>query len=118
MPGVSGTAFKGSKKLRDDMWQNSGYGLYMSSRVCRMGGSFFIGSHDDGLFLSSWSAAPSGKVYHKFGFAGTCVRLIIKPSQVSNLSSRLNQFSLEGRAIAERHAGTVLEASTASQMVT
>lgn len=118
MPGVSGTAYKGSKRMRDDMWQNSGYGLYMTSRICRLGGSFFIGSHADGLLLSADDSAPNGKKYFKFGFAGTCVRLIIKPSRLSNLSSRLKQFSLEGRLLAEKISGTVLEPSTASQMVT
>lgn len=113
MPGVSGTAFKGSKLTRDDMWQNSGYGLYMTSRICRLGGSFFIGSYEASVLLS-----PAGKNYQSFGFGGTCVRMIIRPSQASNLSSRLKQFSLEGRKIAEQLKGTILKASTASQMVT
>ena len=41
LPGVSGKMYKGVKKRRNDEWQNSGFGLYMTSRICRNGGDFF-----------------------------------------------------------------------------
>jgi hypothetical protein len=113
MPGISGTAFKGTKINRKDFWQNSGFGLYMTNRICRLGGSFFIGSRSSSVFLSS-----EKKEYFRFHFPGTAIRLSIRPSNVSNLASRLKMFSLEGREIAKKIRGSVVDASAASQMLT
>ena len=113
MPGISGTAFKGSKISGKGVWQNSGFGLYMTNRICRMGGDFFIGSHKSSLFLK-----PSVKQTFEFDFPGTVLRLSIRPSEATNLRSRLLLFSEEGRKIAENLKGAVIEASTASQMLT
>jgi hypothetical protein len=113
MPGVSGTAFKGSRINRADVWRNSGYGLYLTSRICRLDGEFFLGSYEAAMSLTA-----KGKTYHDFDFSGTCVRMVIKPSQSANLSSRLKQFSIEGKELAEKIRGTVLKPSTASQMLT
>lgn len=117
MPGVSGTAFKGSKINRKDIWGNSGYGLCVTSRICRLGGDFFIGSHSSSLRLSS-SPQKKEKEYLPFGFDGTALRLTIRPSEAANLQSRLKQFSLEGAKAAAQIRGTVLKASTTSQMLT
>ena len=117
MPGVSGTAFKGSKLNRKDIWSNSGYGLYMTSRICRLGGVFFIGSHSSALRLSS-EKKMNKKDYLPFGFEGTALRLTIRPSEAANLQSRLKHFSEEGARVAAQIRGTILKASTASQMLT
>ena len=114
MPGVSGTAFKGSKiNARKDDWKNSGYGLYMTTRICRLGGDFFIGSYDSGILLHT-----GRKKYLKLSHNGTLLRLTIKPSQATNLRSRLLQFSNEGKVIASQIQGTVLTPSSASHMLT
>lgn len=113
LPGVSGTAFKGSRINRKDVWGNSGFGLYMTNRICRMGGDFFIGSRDASVFLS-----PAKKDYFGFRFDGTVLRLAIKPSRVRNLKDRLREFSAEGSRIAAQMYGSVINASAASQMVT
>lgn len=42
MPAVSGKAFKGARQKQKGPWANSGFGLYMTSRICRNGGTFFI----------------------------------------------------------------------------
>lgn len=114
LPGVSGTAFKGSKiNTRKDDWKNSGYGLYMTNRICRLGGDFFIGSQDSGVSLKE-----AGKEYHKVSHNGTMLRLTIRASEVSNLTSRLLGFSEEGKVWASRLRGTVLTPSSASHMLT
>jgi hypothetical protein len=113
MPGVSGTAFKGAKRNRKDIWQNSGYGLYMTSRICRLGGDFFIGSHTAAIHLDAKS-----KDHLNFNFQGTGIGMTIRPSQTANLQSRLKLFSEEGREIGARITGVTLKASTASQMLT
>lgn len=43
MPGVSGNPQAGRGQ---EVWQNSGYGLYMTNRICRNGGRFMICSGD------------------------------------------------------------------------
>lgn len=53
LPGVSGKMYKGVKERKHDEWQNSGFGLYMTSRICRNGGSFFIVSNDSSVLLTS-----------------------------------------------------------------
>lgn len=40
MPAISSKNFKGVIIDRDDPWHNSGFGLYMISRICRLGGAF------------------------------------------------------------------------------
>lgn len=39
-----------------DDWQNSGYGLYVSSSLCTLGGHFILASGNDATFLNnSWA---------------------------------------------------------------
>jgi hypothetical protein len=58
------------------------------------------------------------KDYLSFGFEGTALRLTIRPSEAANLQSRLKYFSEEGARVAAQIKGTILKASTASQMLT
>ena len=53
LPGISGKMYRGVKRRSNDAWQNSGFGLYMTSRICRAGGSFFIASSGAGMLLDS-----------------------------------------------------------------
>ena len=114
LPGVSGTAFKGSKiNSRKDEWKNSGYGLYMTNKICRSGGDFFIASGNSGILLEQ-----SKKSDFSISHAGTLLRLTIRPSRVANLNSRLLAFSEDGKIQAAKIKGTVVTPSTASQMLT
>lgn len=113
LPSVSGKMFKGIKVRKNDVWQNSGYGLYMTSRLCRHGGNFFIGSGD-----SSFQLQGQNKTYFNFSHKGTIIRLVMRPSQIGTLNEKLLQFSKEGKEIAKGIKGTKLLASKASQMLT
>lgn len=113
LPGVSGKMYKGIKVRRDDVWQNSGYGLYMTSRLCRHGGDFFIGSGN-----CSFQLKNQNKSYFTFDHNGTVIRLVMKPSQIGTLSEKLLRFSKEGTEIARDIKGARLLASKASQMLT
>lgn len=118
LPGVSGKSYRGAKQ-RPNMsqdkryWQNSGYGLYMTGRMCRSDGSFFIGSHDSAVFLRG-----DEKHYPKFEFPGTVVRMVFRPSAIGKLKDALQSFDAEGREIARTIQGTVIGASAASRMLT
>lgn len=113
LPSVSGKMYKGIKVRKYDVWQNSGYGLYMTSRLCRHGGDFFIGSGNCGFSLKD-----KDKKYYDFKFEGTIIRMVLRPSEIGKLQPRLLQFSKDGNDIARGLKGTRVLASKASQMLT
>lgn len=113
LPGVSGKMYKGVKKRRDDEWQNSGFGLYMISRICRNGGDFFIVSNDKGIFLDGKSKQDIACKYK-----GTALRLCIDTSRISSYNDMLAQYRNEGFAAAKIFAGEdAVEPSIASTML-
>jgi hypothetical protein len=112
LPGVSGTAFEGVRRDPYDYWANSGFGLYMTSSICREGGEFLICSGRAGLSLKD-----DEKEEITMETAGTALRLRIRPSRVSKLSTRLAALSKAGEAMARELKGAVVNASAASRMV-
>jgi len=113
LPGISGKMFKGVKKRRDDEWQNSGFGLYMTSRICRNGGDFFIASNDKSLFLDR-----NSKQDIECNYLGTALRLRIDTSKISTYSEMLAQYRTEGYAAAKKFSGKdAIEPSVASTML-
>lgn len=90
MPGVSG---KGAivKRLRHRTpWTNSGYGLYMTSRICRKAGSFLIGSGSAALQLSQSTEASA-----PWDHTGTAVRLELGVGNLDAISVALERFRRE-----------------------
>ena len=93
--------------------QNSGYGLYMTSRVCRQAGSFSLYSGTAGLKLGL-----NAKVDIPSDLRGTAVQLIMDTRMMAGLEGRLAQFTREGATASRQMAGSVqIAASTASQML-
>lgn len=113
LPGVSGKMYKGVRKRKNDDWQNSGFGLYMTSRICRNGGDFFIVSNDKSIFLDKTSKQDLECKYQ-----GTALRLRIDTSQMSSYNEMLAQYRREGYAAAQKFAGKdAIEPSVASTML-
>jgi hypothetical protein len=113
LPGVSGKMYKGVKKRMHDDWQNSGFGLYMTSRICRNGGSFFIASNDKSIFLSQ-----AGKEDMECNYKGTALRMCINTKRITNYSDMLKKFKEEGYATAKKIGGAdALQPSLASTML-
>lgn len=115
MPAISSKNYKGAAIDTNDPWHNSGFGLYMISRICRLGGSFLICSGDHGIKLDE-----SGKEHIDLLHIcrGTAVRMVLNTSKLSELSSMLAKFRDEGYEIAKQIKNVgVYEASTASQML-
>jgi len=113
LPGVSGKMYKGVKKRMNDEWQNSGFGLYMTSRICRNGGSFFIVSNDKSFLLDK-----STKQDMECKYKGTALRLRIDTSRISKYSKMLAEYRNEGYETAKRFAGKdAIEPSVASTML-
>lgn len=111
MPGISGKAYKGARINRNDIWANSGYGLYMTSRLCREGGSFFIASGNTGLYLSE-----NKKRYLETPFQGTALKLTLNTTRLSNIDSTLSRFRDEAYAL-DKTEQKILTASKASVML-
>jgi len=114
MPAVSGKAYKGSTRQRGP-WANSGFGLYMTSRICRNGGNFFIASGESGMMLTK---AKGGKSYVDCAYDGTAVRLVIKTDQISSLSESLKKYREDGFAFQQKYREIVnINPSAASLML-
>lgn len=115
MPGISSKNFKGARVNRNDPWHNSGYGLYMTSRLCRNGGAIYVSSGDHGILLDG-----SGKTHYNLGHycQGTVIKLDLLISKLDQLSSQLQLFRKEGYEIASKIKGIgFYTASSASQML-
>ena len=114
MPGISGNTYEGIKIRKDDVWQNSGYGLYMNYRLCNEGGSFFIGSGSQGLYRTD--GEPN--TYYDINYQGTILRLVMNSSNLRDISLTLERFRDDGQKIAHKLGkGAVLNASTMSIML-
>ncbi len=94
-PGISGRAYEGGPKLRNDAWANSGYGLYMTSQICARGGSFALCSGDRGILRT----LENEKAFD-VGFTGTAIRLCIYVPEVRGLNEALSEFSKRGENLA------------------
>lgn len=115
MPAISSKNFKGVRVDRDNPWHNSGFGLYMISRICRLGGSFLICSGDHGIALDE-----NGKRHIDLGhrISGTAVRMVLNTSKLTDLSQMLARFRNDGYEIARKIKGVgIYTASAASQML-
>jgi len=113
LPGVSGQAYNGKRSLNKGVWANSGFGLYMTSRICGNGGSFFLISGDSGILLNNRK-----RYYIKTNFQGTALRLRLNTNNIRTLSLILEKYRNEGYEIARRLGKEApVSASTASQML-
>lgn len=112
MPGISGKMYSGVRKT-GDAWQNSGFGLYMTSRICRNGGSFFIASNDNALLLTKGDKKDKSCIYK-----GTALRLRINTSNITSYNSMLASYKEEGFNAAKKFSSSsTIEPSLASTML-
>ncbi|MDP8567544.1 hypothetical protein [Methylophilus aquaticus] len=115
MPAISSKNYKGARINTNDPWHNSGFGLYMISRICRLGGSFLICSGDHAIKLDENSKTHIDLNHH---FKGTAVRLVLNTSKLTELGTMLAKFRDEGYEVARQiKASGMYTASAASQML-
>jgi hypothetical protein len=95
MPGISKIHKSSMKQDQYNPWINSGYGLYMTNRICRNGGTFSIISNNAGLILDE-----NQKRDLTCNYIGTALRLCIDTKKITSCSQLLNTFSREGSEIA------------------
>jgi hypothetical protein len=100
MPGVSGTMYEGKKRSAYDVWENSGYGLYMTGRLSSEAGNFSIFSGSSALIIGD------GRVFDgPCVFNGTAIRVSLDTRHIGQLSNRLKRYEAEGREIAKELRG-------------
>ena len=109
-PGISGvTEFEKSYQNHD--YRNSGFGLYVTSRLCSERGVFRIISGDAGLTL-----ADGVQTLHDWRFSGTCIQLKIRTDGLADVAGRIRSIVEEGEKELEE-AGVGSEASSASKSI-
>lgn len=86
-PGVSGKTYPGQKNKPRGEWANSGYGLYMTSNICKMGGSFFISTGTKGLLITEKQEREFDLETH-----GTAIYLSIDLNRIYELNKMLYDF--------------------------
>ena len=89
LPGISGKMYKGKKKNHHDHWQNSGYGLYMTSEICKKGGSFFIASGHGAMKFE----AEEVQTFELF-VPGTLIEITIDTNQITKVEDMLMELSI------------------------
>ncbi|ROQ20927.1 hypothetical protein EDC38_1545 [Marinimicrobium koreense] len=115
MPAISSINYRGAVIDTNDPWHNSGFGLYMSNRICRLGGSFLICSGDHGIKLDE-NGKEHIELPHKC--RGTAVRMVLNTKRLTELADMLATFREDGYRIARQIKGVgAYEASAASQML-
>ena len=100
----------GRKQDPYDYWQNSGYGLFMASALCGLGGYFILGSGQDVTLVNL-----DRQTNYTADIRGTAVCMNIKTDSVTNLQSKLNELAEIGARKAKENSGhRILTASKAS----
>ena len=117
MPGISSKFYKGIKSDRNDKWQNSGFGLYMLSRLSRNGGEMAVVSGNHGILQDR----SNGKEHFplKTHFQGTAVKIVLEADKIHNLHNLQLKFREEGWKIAKEIEGVGnIDSAKASQLIT
>jgi len=117
-PGISGKAFKYRGKMRkqeDSIWQNSGYGLYVTSSICQYGGDFLICSGESALLIKD-----DKHDFRETNFKGTAIRMRLTVSKINQLSEKLiDDIVSDGEMRARDNASiSIISASKVSRMLT
>lgn len=88
-PGISGKAFRHKGRMRKQkgsIWDNSGYGLYVTSEICQLGGTFLICSGGCALIMSNNKYKTRST-----NFKGTAIRMRLKISEINKFGASLIQ---------------------------
>jgi anti-sigma regulatory factor (Ser/Thr protein kinase) len=86
-PGISGKAFKYKGKMRKQrgsIWDNSGYGLYVTSEISQIGGNFIICSGGSAMIVKN-----NQHQFKETKFQGTAIRMRLEISSINKFGSTL-----------------------------
>jgi hypothetical protein len=98
---------------QDDPYANTGFGLYMTSRICKDGGDFVVCGGKRILALHK-----RGNYFFSTSFSGTAIRMRLTISRLEKLEEILPVLIKEGEKTARRNKKTsVLSASKVSSLL-
>ncbi|RZK26283.1 MAG: hypothetical protein EOO43_03275 [Flavobacterium sp.] len=87
-PAISGKMYEGKRVNHNDVWQNSGYGLCMTSEICKIGGSFFIASGESAIDIHQHA-----NFEYQISLSGTLINLDIDTSNLKQLNKLTMEIS-------------------------
>ena len=102
LPGTSGKITNNySDEVQADegenVWENSGFGLFITSQLARYSGIFVVASGD------SYYRIEKGKISHgQFGLSGTLISIRLNVSQLERTSTRIEEIVAKGERLAKR----------------
>jgi hypothetical protein len=113
LPGISGKALKGSSSIDpNNPWSNSGYGLYMTSKICGNGGSFSIISGDKGLTIDSL-----GEKIYDAKLNGTILNLKFDISNLDTIKNDMNEYRTDGYEIEKQIFKKIKDTNISASMM-
>ncbi|MDG1210474.1 MAG: hypothetical protein P8N98_15005 [Paracoccaceae bacterium] len=86
---------------RSENWFNSGYGLYMTTRLARNGGNFVVASGNTAIHLTR-----QNKNNYVTSFPGTALRVSLDVPKIGDVQTRLAEFKTDGAKIAATIKGS------------
>ncbi len=87
-------------EANDDVWANSGFGLYVLSEICKKTGSFILASGESAL------AIKDNEISEKpYSFHGTAVYLKMNRPKGKNVSDFIKEIIARGEEIAKSKTG-------------
>ena len=108
LPGISRVRQKKSY-YEDDPWRNTGYGLYVTSKLCKECGNFLIASGNSSLLTSQDKIKSYDTSYN-----GTAISLSVFTDKISNFQKNLPSIVREGTKLAKN---SKLPANLSASMV-
>lgn len=112
-PGITRAFGKSSSFNDNTIWSNSGYGLFMTSSLCRYGGAFAICSGKAVLNLSK-----SIKIRYGCSFNGTAVLMQLRVTDLLKVKNIMPTLTKRGQHIAKENSRySIITASKASKLL-
>jgi hypothetical protein len=97
-PGIS-KAFRG-KQHSDGIFDNSGYGLFMTSQVCGYGGCFTVCSSHKSLTIRNNNVTITD-----VAFQGTAIQMQLRVKELAKIPNLLIEISKKGTSLSKRYDG-------------
>lgn len=102
-PGVSGKIYEGAPPQSRSEWENSGWGLYLTSELIAKFGSFFIASGDGAL-----ERVGTFTHTHPSQLSGTAVRLMLLTRELPAFAQTLAELREQGRSLSGDRAPSAI----------
>lgn len=104
--------FNHQKNKLEDEWANSGFGLYMVSKICEeLEGSFVLASGNKYIKIKKDGEIKLGETI----FKGTAVKVTIQTNKISNSRQMINKIAMQGEKQAKLIRNAFKEASKLSR---